>query len=92
MEDPLEGIVVDKRVHSRHPEIEDADVFSAWRNAISVVRRETSEKDFLVVVGTDMNGRLLELVAAQQEGGQLLVFHAMTPPSEKTLREVGLRR
>ena len=88
----MNGIAVDARVHGRHPEIDDNDVLSAWRNAISLVQRNTSEKDFLVAVGADMKGRLLELVAAEEEDGTLLIFHAMTPPGVKTLREVGILR
>ena len=88
----MERILINKRVHERHPEIENVDVLSAWKNAISVVRRETSEKDFLVAVGADTKGRLLELVATEDVEGTLHLFHAMTPPSEKTLREVGIIR
>ncbi|MCL1799301.1 MAG: hypothetical protein FWG23_06160 [Eggerthellaceae bacterium] len=91
-EKALDSVIVDKRVHDRHPEIEDFDVLSAWKNAISIVKRETSEKDFLVVVGVDTKSRLLELVAAEETSGALRIFHAMTPPSEKTLREVGMLR
>ncbi len=38
----------------------------------------------------DARGRLLEMVAVELEDGTPLVFHCMTPPSEKTLRETGL--
>lgn len=88
----MDSIIVDKRVHERHPDISDEDALSAWKNAISMVRRDTSEKDFYVAVGADMKGRLLELVATESAGGNLLVFHAMTPPSIKTLKEVGIVR
>jgi len=88
----MDSIVVDSRVHERHPKIYDSDVLSAWKNAINVVRRDTSEKDFLVTVGADMKGRLLEMVATEEEDGTLRIFHAMTPPSETTLRELGIIR
>ena len=85
----MDNIIVDARVHKKHPEIEDTDVFSAWKNTINVVLRETSEKDFLIAVGSDMKGRLLEMVATEEDDGTKHIFHAMTPPSEKTLRETG---
>jgi len=85
-------IVVDGRVHDRHPEISDTDAMAAWKNAINIVIRVTSEKDFLVAVGVDTKGRLLEMVAAEEADGSLHIFHAMIPPSEKTLREVGILR
>ena len=86
------NVIVDERIHRRHPEILDTDVLSAWKNAISVVLRATNEKDFLVMVGADSKGRLLELVATEENDGSLRVFHAMTPPSTKTLKEVGILR
>lgn len=88
----MEDIVIDRHMRNRHPEIEDDDVRSAWKNTISVVCRETSEKDFYVSVGVDSKGRLLELVATKDSSGAFHIFHAMTPPSDKTLREVGLMR
>ena len=88
----MASIVVDKRVHDRHPDIYDTDVLAAWRNAINVVLRDTSEKDFLVAVGADMRGRLLEMVATEDANGKMHIFHAMTPPSERTLRELGIIR
>ena len=86
----MEGIKVHSRVHARHKEITDADVLSAWQNAIALAERRTEEKDFLVAVGFDGKGRLIEMVPARDEDGALLVFHAMTPPTRKTLEELGL--
>ncbi len=44
----------------------------------------------LVAVGFDTNGRVLEMVGVAEETGAIRIFHAMTPPSKKTLREAGL--
>ncbi|MDR3070369.1 MAG: hypothetical protein LBU38_05085 [Propionibacteriaceae bacterium] len=88
----MEGVEVHPRVNQRHPEVTDADVLAAWANAIAFVRRETDEKDFYVAVGSDSKGRLIEVVASRETDGQLLVFHAMTPPTRKTLTELGLVR
>ena len=84
------GFVVDARVQIRHPGINDDDVLTARRNAFNVVIRDTSEKDFHVAVGADMKGRLLELVAAEDADGTMRIFHANTPPSERTLKELGI--
>lgn len=78
-------IAIHPRIRQRHPEISDDDVLSAWGHAIVLVRREAEEKDFNVAVGSDAYGRLIEAVAA-------LAFHPMTPPSRKTLAELGLTR
>jgi hypothetical protein len=88
----MEEIRVHQRVHERHPEIEDADVVSAWKNAIAFIRRDTDEKDFYVAVGSDEKGRLIEITAARKADGRLLAFHAKTPPTNKSLIELGLIR
>lgn len=76
------------RITQRHPELTEDDVLSAWRNAIALVRRETDEKNFYVAVGFDTKGRAIEIVAARDEDGALVIFHAMTPPTKKTLSEL----
>ena len=40
----------------------------------------------------DANGRLIEMVGSALDEGTVHVFHAMTPPSRKTLRETGIGR
>jgi hypothetical protein len=74
----------------RHPEISSADVLSAWKNAVALIERRTEEKDFLVALGLDGKGRLIEMISAREDDGAMMVFHAMTPPTKKTLRELGL--
>jgi hypothetical protein len=44
-----------------------------------------------VAVGFDGKGRLLEMVAVLGPDGIWLVYHAMTSPSKKTLKELGLK-
>ena len=85
-------IKVHPRVHRRHPEIDDEDVRSAWRNAIRIVLRQLNEKDHYLVIGQGASGRVIEIVAAREDNGSVLVFHAMTPPSKKTLKELGFIR
>ena len=46
-----------------------------------------------LAVDTDSHNRLIELVYLYDEGEDFfLVYHGMTPPSGKTLRELGLER
>ena len=46
-----------------------------------------------LAVGLDGRGRLVELVYQYDEDDDFFfVFHGMTPPSGKTLRELGLER
>lgn len=82
---------VHPRVGRRHPELSDNDVASAWRHALKMTRREGSERELWVAVGFDGRGRLIEMVGVEKDG-RFLVFHAMTPPSSKTYRELGMGR
>jgi len=83
---------VDPRIHERHPELLDSDILSAWKNAFVIIERSgvTLPDTILVAVGSDSNNRLIEMVGALTENDKVHLFHAMTPPSAKTLAEVGI--
>lgn len=87
-----EYIEVHGRVMERHPDITPEDVAHAWANRIAAATREDPRAGQTVAVGFDAKGRMLEMVAVEREDDTPLVFHAMTPPSTKTLRETGLVR
>lgn len=76
---------VHPRVHDRHPEIDDADVICAWDGFAEGVVRDIGERELRV--GFDSKGRELEMVGVLAGGGWL-VYHAMTPPSNKTRAEI----
>ena len=83
-------LTVHPRVHRRHPELTEADVVAAWEGALVSGRRPGTDR--WVVVGADRGGRLVEMVAVHDGRGHWLVFHAMTPPSGRTLEELGAPR
>ena len=86
----MSAIGVHPRVSRRHPEVTPDDVAAAMRGMIRYKQRSTGE---WVAVGLDGKGRLIELVYQYNEGDDFFfVFHGMTPPSGKTLRELGLER
>ena len=63
---------------------------AAMRGMVRYKQRSTGE---WVAVGLDGKGRLIELVYQYDEGDDFFfVFHGMTPPRGKTLRELGLER
>lgn len=78
-----DSVEVDTRVMQCRPEITKADVCDAWANAIVVIERITDSFPdvILVAVGSDSNGRLIEMVGATLPDDTVHVFHAMTPPS-----------
>lgn len=85
-------LIVHARVHIRHPELEDSDVETAWNSAMVSVPRLSKNPSEYVALGFDGKGRLLEMVGIRSSTGDWLIFHAMTPPSKRTLQEFGIRR
>lgn len=89
-----DGLVrVHPRVHKRHPELEEGDVLEAWRNAFADRVRdvESPKRIIRMALGVDGKGRTLEMLAVEADNGEILIFHAMTPPSKKALHEMGVR-
>lgn len=87
----MSDVFVHPRIFDRHPELREEDVLSAWRNALEMARRDSGEGVCYVAAGFDPNGRLIEMVAMRNEG-EFLIYHAMTPPSKKTMKELRLLR
>ncbi len=86
----MSQIGVHPRINERHPEMSEADVIAAMRSMIRYKQRNSGE---WVAVGTDSRSRLIELVYLYDaEDDYFFVYHGMTPPSGKTLRELGLER
>lgn len=88
----MRKVVVHERIHRRHPELEEVDVVTAWEGAIMSAPRIRKNPDEYVSLGFDSKGRLIEMVAARDEAGTWVIYHAMTPPSERTFEEFGIRR
>lgn len=73
----------------KHGLTED-EICHAWRNGFSWARRNRDDgKVEYVLIGIDSRGRLVELIARTSVYGYI-VFHALTPPTERVLRELGL--
>lgn len=69
----------------------EEDILTAWGDALYSKPRGWGMNGFeLVVIGFDAKGRLLELVGAYATDQSVLIYHAMTPPTKKTLRELGI--
>lgn len=79
---------VHRRVHARHPGIEDADALAAFKATIRFVRRPNGQGG---AAGLDGRGRLLEMEYAVNEAeNEFLIFHAFTRPTSNVLGELGL--
>jgi hypothetical protein len=86
----MSQIGVHPRISRRHPDVSDDDVRAAMRSMLRYKQRDSGE---WIAVGTDSHSRLVELVYEyDDEDDFFFVYHGMTPPSAKTLRELGLER
>lgn len=62
------------------------EVADAWENYLVGAVRVPGELE--VRIGLDADGREIELVGGLQADGSWLVFHAMRPPTKRTLSEI----
>ena len=85
----MEPLSVHPRIHTRHPEVCEEDIVTAWSNFICRTRRIDTFDDNFIAVGFDSTGRLLEMAAVQLSDGEWFIFHAM-PATPKALKELGL--
>lgn len=88
----MAATTVHGRIKKRHPELDEEDILAAWDAAIMSMPRLPDRPDEYVVLGFDGKGRLLEIVGVRGEKGEWLIFHATTPPSDKTFREFRIAR
>lgn len=72
----------------RHPDLTEDDVRTAWEEAVVSAPRVEKDPDEYVSTGFDGKGRAIEMVAVRK-GARWLIYHAMTPPTRRVLRELG---
>jgi hypothetical protein len=82
------NVKVHSRIGERHPEINSDDVLFAWRNSLRSMPRVRKNPREYVAVGVDGRGRIIEMVAARMRDGSWVIFHALTPPTKRTLKEL----
>ena len=66
-------------------------ILQAWDNFVRKQYRGAPNEGEVVVVGADLQGRLIEIVAAERPFGTI-VRHAMEPPTRNVLKELGMLR
>lgn len=66
-------------------------IASAWENFVAKRYRGAPNEGEVVAVGYDGHGRFIQMIAVEKPYGTLII-HAMTPPTEKALRELGMLR
>ena len=88
----MDSVFVDDRIPLRHPEIEKQDAIDAWGNCVRSCPRLEKNPDEYLAIGVDKKGRFLEMVVIRNSSGDWLIYHAVTPPTENALRELGMGR
>ena len=88
----MDRIFVDDRIPLRHPETEKQDAIDAWTNCVRSCPRLEKNPDEYLAIWVDNKGRFFEMVAIRDSSGDWLVYHALTPPTENALRELGMGR
>jgi hypothetical protein len=76
------------RVAERHPDMTDIEVIGAWEVRIKTQYRLDGEKPYKVAVGVSPSGRLVELIAFDDDG-DTIIFHAMKA-TKNILVELGI--
>lgn len=71
--------------------LSEENVRYAWENYVRKRCRHAPNEDQIVAIGSDESGRLIQMVGVVNSQGTL-VYHALTPPTSKALRELGLLR
>lgn len=69
----------------------EQDILWAWSNFIRKQHRKAPNNDQILAIGFDRTGRLVQMVGIVKPFG-VLIYHAMTPPTEKALNELKIKR
>ncbi len=77
--------------HALKHGLEKESIELAWRQYFRQRRRAESDGNQVVSVGIDQKGRLIQMIGVITEDG-VLIYHALTPPTENVLSELGLAR
>ena len=85
---PMEQVYI--HPHATKHGLSKEQIRHAWENAVEVARRDRSDgiTDY-VAIGFDQSGRPLEMTARRKRAG-FLIYHAKTPPTPRTFKELGL--
>ena len=77
--------------HALKHGLTEREVLFAWNNCIKMQQRPAPQEEYVAAIGCTRKGALVQLVAIIVEDG-CLIIHAMAPPTEKVLRELGMAR
>lgn len=78
-------------VHAFKHGVTSDEILQAWSSIVAIRLRTAPCEETIVAIGLSAKGEAVELIASLKWQG-VLVYHAMKPPTEKVLKELGLVR
>ena len=76
------------RIFRRHPQLNEEDIRTAWRNSYyEALRADSQNYPEYLWIGVDSKGRDVEMVGTLTDDGWL-IYHANTPLSRRVRLEV----
>ena len=77
--------------HALKHGLTEKDIRHAWKHFVRRRHRESPRNDQIVAIGHDGEGRAIQMLAVAKPFGVLL-YHALTPPTNNVLAELGMSR
>ena len=77
--------------HALKHGLTEGEILHAWKNYVRMQQRSAPNEEYVAAIGCTQAGDMVQMVAVIVEDGYL-VIHAMTPPTAKVLKELGMAR
>lgn len=77
--------------HALKHGLQEDEIVYAWEHFARKQYRCPPREEEVAAIGFDQRGRQIQMVG-KDFGEAILIYHALTPPTEKLCRELGLKR
>ena len=77
--------------HALKHGLTESEILHAWENYVKMQQRPAPSEEYVAAIGCTQSGDMAQMVAVIVEDGYLII-HAMTPPTTKVLKELGMAR
>lgn len=79
------------RPHALKHGLSESEICYAWKTIFKSAHRDTGETpDRWIAIGWLPDGRQAQMVAIKDRDGNWEIFHAMSPPTKKVMKELGI--
>ena len=77
--------------HALKHGLTESEILHAWNNYVRMQQRPAPNEEYVAAIGCTQSGDMVQMVAVIVEDGYLVIY-AMTPPTTKVLKELGMAR